>query len=130
MGLIATANAKPISCHITENKNKYFNESLSDLVRNIDTKNRILEHEGSLIQQIDPIYQTALPKNPFDYRTIFFCSNKNFMGLTVDTFTFNVIVIWFMSLILFVLLYFEALKRAINIGSKINYIKKQFIRKS
>ncbi len=115
---------------ITENKNKYFNESLSDQVRNIDTKNRILEHEGKLIQQIDPIYQNALPKNPIDYRTIFFCSNKNFMGITVDTFVFNVMVIWFMTLTLFILLYFEALKKTINIGSKINFVKKQLIKKS
>lgn len=108
---------------ITENKNRYFNESLSDLVRNIDTKNRILEHEGKLIQQIDPIYQNALPKSITDYRTIFFCANKNLLGLTVDTYVFNIMVIWLMTLTLFVLLYFEALSKLLSIGSKINSYK-------
>lgn len=110
--------------NITENKNRYFNESLSDLVRNIDTKNRILEHEGKLIQQIDPIYQNALPGGILDYRAIFFCSSKNLLGLTVDTYSFNVLVIWLMTLTLFALLYFEALTKALNIGNKIKSYKK------
>ena len=124
--LIAERKMNYLESHnwnITENKNRYFNESLSDLVRNIDTKNRILEHEGKLIQQIDPIYQNALPKNILDYRTIFFCSNKNLLGLTVDTYTFNMLVIWFMTLTLFVTLYFEVLTKALNIGSKIKSYK-------
>jgi hypothetical protein len=125
--LIAERKMNYLESHdwnITENKNRYFNESLSDLVRNIDTKNRILEHEGKLIQQIDPIYQNALPKNILDYRTIFFCSNKNLLGLTVDTFTFNVMVIWLMTLTLFVTLYFEVLTKVLGIGSKIKSYKK------
>lgn len=110
--------------NITENKNRYFNESLADLVRNINTKNRILEHEGKLIQQIDPIFQTALPKHILDYRTIFFCPEKNLLGFTVSTYTFNVLVIWLMTLALFVTLYFEVLTKALNIGSKIKSFKK------
>ena len=58
---------------LNEFKNIYFNESLSELVRNINTENRILEHQGRLLQQIDPIYHIPeLPVHALDYRAHFY----------------------------------------------------------
>ena len=44
--------------NFNEYKNKYFNESLSDLVRNIAVKERMIEYQGNLVQQIDPVFNS------------------------------------------------------------------------
>ncbi|NMM48615.1 ATP-binding cassette domain-containing protein [Marinigracilibium pacificum] len=103
------------SKYIAELKNDYFNESLSDLVRNISTEDRILEYKGGLLQQINPIYNTeTYPKNILDYRAHFYAPQKQFLGIKFNTFTFNILVIWFMTLILYIFLYFELLKKFVD----------------
>ncbi|MBS1951390.1 MAG: ABC transporter G family protein [Cytophagales bacterium] len=95
---------------INDEKNTYFNESLSDLVKNVSTKERLAEYNGKLIQQINPIFQTPNPANRFDYRTAFFLPEKNLLGLTISTFTFNIIVIWAMAGLCYLALYREWLR--------------------
>ncbi len=105
---------------IQREKNEFFNESLSDLVRNISTKERIMEYNGQLVQNINPVFQSPKPKNTFDYRTAFFFPEKNFLGITMTTFSFNLIVIWIMTLLLYLTLYFELLRRFVDIFEKVN----------
>ena len=100
-------------------KNLYFNESLSDLVRNVSEKDRIIEYNGTLIQQINPVFLDPLPKGPLDYRAQFFAPQKEFLGLKIDTFVFNNVVIWLMTLLLYVTLYFEWLRKLINSFDKV-----------
>lgn len=95
---------------VNDEKNTYFNESLSDLVKNVSTKERLAEYNGKLIQQINPIFQTPNPANRFDYRTAFFLPEKNLLGLTISTFTFNIIVIWAMAGLCYLALYREWLR--------------------
>ena len=92
---------------------------------NVAEKDRIIEYNGELIQQINPIFNE--PKNPlhfFDYRAQFFAPTKYFAGTYLSTYTFNLIVIWFMTILLYVTLYFEALRKGLNKLSKINFSKK------
>lgn len=94
---------------------KYHNEGLMDLVKNLKAKNRIEEFNGMLIQQIDPIYkQPENIRNPLDYSAHFLSPTKHLFGSYFDTFWFNLTVIWFMSILLYITLYFEALKRLID----------------
>lgn len=104
---------------LNEYKNRYHNESLSDLVRNVSVKDRIIEHEARLIQQIDPIFHIIeKPANALNYRTHFFSPEKWFMNKKWHTYTFNVMVIWIMSVFLYLALYFELFKKLIDtIGS-------------
>ncbi len=111
--------------NITERKNNNHNESLADLVRNIDTKNRLLEHDGKILQQIDPVFQDPTPAYKADYRTAFFLPVKNFFGLRVDTFVFNTLVIWFMTLVLYLLLYGEVLRKLVNLGNPVKKIRRK-----
>jgi hypothetical protein len=97
-----------------EYKDRYYNESLADLVTNIAEKNRVIEYQGSLVQQINPIFQEPNPSGPLDYRAHFFAPKKNLFGAMVSTFWFNVMVIWIMSIFLYITLYFELLKKFIN----------------
>lgn len=95
-------------------KDRYYNESLADLVTNIAEKNRVIEYQGSLVQQINPIFLEPIPSGPLDYRAHFFAPKKNLFGAMVSTYWFNVMVIWIMSIFLYITLYFEWLKKFIN----------------
>lgn len=92
-------------------KKTYQNKELSDFVRNSKEINRIVEYEGELFQQIDPIYlDPVFSKN---IRAHYYAPRKKFFGIYLDTFWVNIIVIWAMSLIFFITLYFDFFKKLI-----------------
>lgn len=106
-------------------KNKYYNESLADLVKNVNTKERLMEYKGELIQQINPIFQDPKPSSVLDYRTAFFFPEKNLFGVSISTYIFNILVIWLMSIGLYLTLYFELLRKLISSFEKVNIPKKK-----
>jgi ABC transport system ATP-binding/permease protein len=107
-------NEKGSDYNLNEYKNRYYNESLADLVRNISEKERLIEYEGKLYQQINPIFVDPKPAGPLDYRAHFFAPQKNLFGKTVSTFLFNNLVIWLMTALLYLTLYFELLRKLVN----------------
>ena len=109
MATMEKANHYPLN----EIKNRYYNESLADLVKNISEKERIIEYEGKLYQQINPIFVDPVPDGPLDYRAHFFAPQKNMFGSMVTTFLFNNTIIWLMAVALYATLYFELLKKLI-----------------
>ena len=110
---------------IIEVKNRNYNESLADLVKNVSTKERLIEYNGKLIQQVNPIFQNPTPGHLLDYRTAFFVPSKNFAGITFTTFGFNIMVIWIMTLFFYITLYFEALRKLIDSFGKVNFPSKK-----
>ncbi len=111
--------------NVNAEKNRYHNESLSDLVKNVNAKNRWIEYKNEIIQQINPIFQEPRPKNSLDYRTQFFAPEKNFFGLRMSTFLFNGIVIWAMAVFFYITLYFEILKKVVDSFGKVNIPKRK-----
>jgi ABC-type multidrug transport system ATPase subunit len=111
--------------NVNDEKNKYYNESLTDLVKNVNTKERLLEYKGQLIQQINPIYQDPKPANLFDYRTAFFFPEKNLLGMSISTYIFNTLVIWLMAVVLYFTLYYELLRKLIDSFGKVNIPKRK-----
>jgi hypothetical protein len=107
-------NEKENQYSLNDYKNRYYNESLADLVKNVSEKDRIIEYNGQLFQQINPIFLDPRPSGPLDYRAHFFAPQKNLLGKTVSTFLFNNLVIWLMTAVLYVTLYFEWLRKLIN----------------
>jgi ABC-type multidrug transport system ATPase subunit/uncharacterized tellurite resistance protein B-like protein len=96
---------------IAELKRKYFNETLEEFVTNKNEFQRIVEYKGELIQKIDPIYldpQSKLIKSHF------YAPRKRVFGTFVSTFWVNVVMIWFMTLILYMALYFKLLKKTLD----------------
>lgn len=106
-------------------KDYSFNESLDEIVRNINTTNRVEQYKGTLVQHLDPIYKSPKPKHALDYRSHLFAPEKHFAGNFVDTFSFNVIVIWLMSLILYFTLYFEVFKKTLNSFENLRFKKNE-----
>ncbi|MGB3181204.1 MAG: ATP-binding cassette domain-containing protein [Cyclobacteriaceae bacterium] len=109
---------------INDYKNRYFNESLSDLVRNVSVKERILEYDGKLIQQIDPIFLAPeAPDYALDYRAHFFAPTKHLFGRYFDTYGFNLAVIWVMTILLYAMLYFKVLDKGLRAFGKLKFKK-------
>lgn len=99
---------------LVELKRTYHNEKLDKLVRNTDEGARIIEHSGEYIQKIDPIYLDPSTENILDYRAHLFAPKKNLFGNLIDTFYFNVIMLWFMTLLLYLCLSIEGFSRILN----------------
>ena len=97
-------------------KRLYFNENLETLVRNTNTKERIIEVNNRLVRKIDLIYyEPPKPDFPLNYRAHMFAPVKYFAGQKIDTFWFNLGVIWIMTILLYITLYFDVLEKIINI---------------
>ena len=92
-----------------DKRDNYQNESLSDLVKNKNEMNKIIEFEGQLVQKSDPIYRDAK-----GFRAHFFTPSKQLFGYSIDTFWANTLVIMGMAFVLFITLYYDILKRIID----------------
>jgi len=85
---------------------RYHNESVADQVKKIYEKNQIIEYQGRLYQRIDPIFLDPEPRG-IGIRSHFFAPRKYFLGHYYDTFSFNIAFIWFLTLVLYVVLYYD-----------------------
>lgn len=92
----------------------FTNESLNDLVFKTNDKTKIKIVNQELIQKVDPIYKDPIPSGRMDFRAHFFAPRKHLLGNYFSTFSFNIIVIWSMSLLLFITLYNETYNRVIK----------------
>ena len=101
----------------------YDNENLNNLVKNSGELNRCIEKDGKLIQQIDPVFQD--PVGSKLGRAHFFAPRKNFMGTYFSTYWFNICVIWMMSIVLIITLYFEVFKKVLDALGNIKLTKKK-----
>lgn len=93
-------------------KNDYMNEALADQVRNANEFNKIIEYDGKLIQLADPIFLEPFESNRANSH--FFAPRKKILGKYFDTFWVNICVLWGMSLIMAITLYFDLLRRLID----------------
>jgi hypothetical protein len=101
----------------------YHNDKLEEIVRKIYEKNKMLVYRDRLIQNVDPIYLEPVAGGPFNFRTHFMAPVKTFMGLKTDTFTFNIMLVLFFTLVLYILLYYEVLKRIISFFESFRFQK-------
>jgi len=115
----ALENQKDSDYNVNTYKDRYYNESLADLVKNTSEKERIIEFNGELIPQINPIFFDPAGESPLDYRAHFFAPKKNLFGQQIDTYLFNTLVIWLMTVILYITLYFELLRKLIQTFEKV-----------
>ena len=97
-----------------EIKKTHFNESISDLVENRNEFNMIIQAEDRLIQKKDPIYMD--PYNHFG-RAHFYAPVKIIGNLKIDTVLYNVIILWIMIGILYMLLLDDTLRKIIHLFS-------------
>jgi ABC-type multidrug transport system ATPase subunit len=114
----------------TENKdaflklrNNYANESLEEFVTNKNETVKTLEYDGQIVQKLEPIYME--PEHSF-VRAHFYSPQKRVFGIKVDTFAVNVVVLWLMTIIFYIILYFRLLKKALDSGEAVMGKKKHY----
>jgi ABC transport system ATP-binding/permease protein len=96
-------------------RDKYENNELEKLLLNRTVTERTIETIDRIIPTHDPAYMKAVSP---DGRAHFYAPVKTFLALETGTFTFNLIVIWLSTLVLYVILYFRLFEKAVlYIGS-------------
>lgn len=97
-----------------ELRQSYQNEAIMELVKNMAEVNRIIEKDGRLIQKFYPIYKDPDPDHIVDFDAQFYMPAKHFLNQNIDTLYFNVGVIWSMTFVLAITLYYEILKKIVD----------------
>lgn len=112
---IISADEESLQAHL-ERKNKYENERLIYMLKNINAKKRlVVSDEINVVQKIYPIYaKNEHPKSVFNFRTNFYYPEKYLFGSYIDTKVFNTGVIWSMTLVLIILLYYDVLRKVVG----------------
>src|SRR5690606_36553678 len=98
-------------------QNRYSNESLMDIVTNRMERNKFLIVNDRIYQNDDPIYKD--PKDQWFFTTQFYSPYKYMFGSKLSTYWANISVIWMMALISYVVLYFDILKKFLELISEL-----------
>jgi len=91
--------------------NEYENTSLSNMVLNINEGKNIIDHDGRLIRK----YQTGYMKpTSRSGRAQLYAPVKKLGNREIDTMWFNIVVLWIYVLLLYVILYFDLLRKVLT----------------
>jgi amino acid transporter len=94
---------------------QYYNYKLEEIVTKYYEPDKILRYKDSFIQNTHPVYQDPDRNEILSFRTHFFAPSKNIFRTGVDTFVFNISVIFFGILVLYLILYFNLLEGFVNL---------------
>jgi ABC-type multidrug transport system ATPase subunit len=106
-----------------KSKDDYLNDYLTEVVTKSVDKDKIVIIDNHLIQKKDPIFVDASTESPFSFRTHFYAPTKNFFGNLMGTFGFNILIIWSFTILLYISLYFDLFKKAIEFFGSIQLKK-------
>ncbi len=93
--------------------NNHKNDQLEIFATNRNDVNYIVEHNGELLQKKDLIY--LMPYNNSFFNAHFYAPAKNLFGRFIDTFYANILVLWGMTILLALCLFFDVFPRTIKI---------------
>jgi hypothetical protein len=92
-------------------KNDHYNKNLEDLVLDRFRVDKSLETDNRIIQKIDPGYKKPVSKFG---RAHFYAPYKQIGDIKIDTYWFNLIVLWMVTLVLYIVLYYNLLEKLIT----------------
>ncbi|RLD84410.1 MAG: ABC transporter [Bacteroidetes bacterium] len=96
------------------------NQSVANYVLNNYSYKKITVYNNEIIQLKDPIYQ--IPESPFG-RAHFYAPVKKIANLEIDTFWFNLIVLWVTTILMYLLLQADLFRKGIEYLDNIKAIK-------
>lgn len=96
-----------------ELRDNYTNTKLREMLVDEFSIKKIIETGDRMIQKYEPVYMRPVARNG---RAQFYSPYKQLGNKRIDTFRFNVIVLWLASLLLYIALYFKLLNRAVTSG--------------
>jgi len=105
-------------------RENYYNKSLEESVLAKNEDQKTIVYKGEIIQKLEPVFMD--PSAPF-IRAHFYAPRKKIFGMFAGTFAVNVGVIWFMTAILYLALYFRVLKRILDMVGTITGKKTKLV---
>ena len=118
--LINEINKEKGDRFLYDQKLSYHNKSLEVLALNSETKEFYHETPLGYVQKIAPIYKAPDFTNG---RAHFLASQKNMFGVYIDTFYFNLGIIWLMCTVLYIALYYNWLRKILSFSAQYKNIK-------
>ncbi len=100
----------------TERRLNYHNESLANLVLSRNRTDKLYESEKMFIQKADPVYLSPLSKTGAAH---YYAPEKIIGDYVIPAFWFNLGILWIMIIILFIVLYYNLLKKLLVALEKI-----------
>ncbi|KPL17338.1 MAG: hypothetical protein AMS26_01360 [Bacteroides sp. SM23_62] len=103
-------------------KREQNNESLEEFVKNSNVRDRIIQYKNHLYQKINPIYMD--PEHKL-IKAHFYAPRKQVFGNFFSTFAVNITVIWIMTLIFYMILYYRLLKKFLDFFEQFSHRNKR-----
>lgn len=100
-------------------KDNYQNENLEDLLKNAAEQVQIEEVDHTIVQRFQPVFMEGAADSFI--QAAFFSSRKNVFGNYFETYWVNIAVIWSMTIIAIIALYFDWLKKLVNAGQYLKW---------
>lgn len=104
-------------------ENEYYNNKLEEIVTKPYERKKILVYKNSLVQNTEPIYLDPDKKGFLAFRTHFYAPAKHIFGIKTDTFVFNITIVLLSTALLYLLLYYELLGRAVRFFEGLKFRK-------
>ena len=101
-------------------KNNFENRELKRLVTDEISKEKSIETTEKIIQKYEPVYMKPVSKYG---RAQFYAPYKQIGNTTIDTFWFNILVLWFVTLVLYIALYYNLLQKAVTYFENLQFAK-------
>jgi ABC transport system ATP-binding/permease protein len=95
-------------------RQSYENRKLSEYLLNVFEKDKVIETSKKIIQKYTPVYMRPVSNYG---RTHFYAPFKQIGNLAIDTFWFNILVLWLTVIIFYIALYFNILQKAMTFFS-------------
>jgi ABC-type multidrug transport system ATPase subunit len=96
---------------LLKTKHMFYNEKLASVVKNDQEFTEYIKFDNELVRIREPIFTPPFSKNG---RTHFYAAYKKVGELQIDTFWFNILMIWLSVLIWFAILYYDVLRKLIR----------------
>ncbi len=105
-------------------RDQYKNDKIEETVTNRLSKSRIVRYKNKLVRKFEPIYaDPEIPDNPLNFRTYYYAPTKYFAGMYFDTFWFNLVIMWLMTAVALIALYFNWLMNLIAFFERLSDYK-------
>lgn len=121
MGKEASKNRTAVYEHLIEEhgrewvrdlKKNNHNQRLASILQNTNEVKKMHVTDTEIIQKMDPIFMAPLSQVG---RAHFYAPYKNIRGYHIDTFIFNLIIIWIGATILYYTLVFDILRKFLRV---------------
>jgi ABC-type multidrug transport system ATPase subunit len=92
-------------------RDNYTNKKLTEILTDEFNQKKTVETSGKIIQRYEPVYMKPVARNG---RAHFYAPYKQVGSLRIDTFRFNIVVLWVAAIILYIALYYKIIQKAVS----------------